>query len=72
MPRKQECPTEIDNYIIKQSNRPHKWLQEHINKKFGVLLPLETIRSKKRRWNCLTDLDSLKKQATEYIRHNYL
>lgn len=72
MPRKQEYPTEIDNYIIKQSNRPHKWLQEHINKKFGVLLPLETIRSKKRRWNCLTDLDGLKRQAIEYIRHNYL
>ena len=32
MPKKQECPTEIDNYIIKQSNRPHKWIQEHINK----------------------------------------
>lgn len=71
MGRHKQPPTKIDNYIMKQGSRPHKWLQEHIEKKFGVLLPLHTIRSKKRRWNCQTNFDKLKKQATEYIRHSY-
>lgn len=62
----------IKSYIKLQHRKPHRWLQEHIQAKFGETINLNTIRTWKRELNCLTNRKDIKKDWLNYIRLNYL
>lgn len=63
---------QIKKYIKFQHRKPHRWLQEHIQTKFGETINLNTIRTWKRELNCLTNRRDIKRDWVNYIRQNYL
>lgn len=67
----EEIKNKIKQYVKLHHRKEHNWLQEHINKKFNIMVNLNTIRTWKRTMGCLTNEKQIKRQWVEYIRNNW-
>lgn len=62
---------DVAEFIKTHNSRSQTWLQEHIKKELGKFINLNTIRSAKRQFHCLTKWEKLRASMIPFIKENY-
>lgn len=63
--------SDIDNFIKENHARGHKWIKDNIKELFALDINLHTIRSRKKKLDCLTDWQELRNKMLPFIKDNY-